>query len=213
VHLPSFPPSQLSCHHEGGFVPLNQDPPCDAGAPDAFPFPVLALWHATFARLDAHNRLLCARGDVLTECAPPPRPGTGGSLGASTARVAAELRAWADGQRPLLHSLRARARRLTQGHHAEWCPRDAPPQPQPRTQAQPQAPLAEQSGGRSSEEAFWGAVSMTQLQALTEPGGAHMVGRREGSPQEATLGAGDTQAMEVDPGEAARRAALAIQNA
>jgi hypothetical protein len=63
---------------------------------------VLALRHATFARLDAHNRLLCARGDVLTECAPPPRPGTGGSLGASTARVAAELRAWERGLRELL---------------------------------------------------------------------------------------------------------------
>ena len=55
---------------------------------------------------------------------------------------------------------------------------------------------------------------MTQLQALMEPGALHMVGRREGSPQEATLGAGDTQQLEgADPGEAARRAAIAIQNA
>jgi hypothetical protein len=109
----AFPRAQLSCFHEGGFLPLPADAP---GA-----FPVMALRHVSYTRHDEAHRLRVASANESAELGVPPRASAiaaaahagahasaATALAAALASAAASAARWAEGEAPLLAALRVR---------------------------------------------------------------------------------------------------------
>ena len=184
---------ERTCYHRGGFVPLPHH--------TTTPFPVLAIAHATLDRWDGRCSLVCASGSTLTQVGPPPR-GTGSTLAAHTSAAAARLGEWAQRHGPLLQALRLRAQRLTAEPTAmgQQVVAAAPPVG---------IPAASPGRQRMSDEMLWSSQALRDIHALEQAAGADVaggdadmldveampvgwVGRHQGSPGEATLGAGDT---------------------